>query len=83
MQATAKTLPSKESPAIRLQRLVRYGLLPAVAFALAADTQLFDASKECRGGAFSSGFSRGFDLRRCNLTVKAIGADLKISVPLP
>jgi hypothetical protein len=61
---------------------VRYGLLPALAVALAADTQLFDASKECKG-AFSSAFSAGFDVHRCKIAVRAIGADFKFSIPLP
>jgi hypothetical protein len=76
------SLPLPVSPAIRLSRLVRSGLLAALAFALAADAHLFEASKECRGG-FSSGFSSGFDVHRCKLTIKAVGADLKLSVPLP
>jgi hypothetical protein len=50
--------------------------------ALAADTQLSEASKECQG-AFNSAFSRGFDIHRCKMTIKAIGADFKFSVPLP
>jgi hypothetical protein len=70
------------SPAIGLQRLVRYGLLAALAFALAASAQLFDASRECRGD-FSSAFRIGFDLYRCELTVKAVGSDLRFSIPLP
>jgi hypothetical protein len=80
MKAIARPWP--HSPAIGLRWLVRNGLLPALAFALAADTQLFDASKECKG-AFSSAFSNGFDVRRCKIIVKAIGADYKFSVPLP
>ena len=75
-------LPWAVSPAILLRRLVRYGWLPAFAFALAADTRLFDVQKECRG-SFSSAFSSDFDLRRCKLTIKGVGADFKISVPLP
>jgi hypothetical protein len=78
----AIALPWPVSPAIGLRRLVRNGLLPALAFALAADTQLFEASKECQG-AFNSAFSRGFDIHRCKMTIKAIGADFKFSVPLP
>jgi hypothetical protein len=80
MKAIARPWPL--SPLIVLQRLVRNGLLPALAFALAADTQLFDASKECKG-AFSSAFSNGFDVHRCQLNIKAIGADFKFSIPLP
>lgn len=56
--------------------------MPAVVFALVTATQLFDATKECRG-AFSSGFSAGFDVYRCRLTIKAVGTDLKFSIPLP
>ena len=80
MRAIAATWPI--SPAINLRRLVRAGLL-ALVFALAADAEFFDASRDCRGGAFSSGLSRGFDVQRCSLTLKAVGADFKISVPLP
>ena len=70
------------SPAAGLRALMRKGLLPALAFSLAADTQLFDASRECRG-AFSSAFSSGFDVHRCNLTIEAVGTDFKFRVPLP
>jgi hypothetical protein len=59
---------------------VRCGLLAALAFALAASAQLFDISRECRGD-FSSAFSSGFDLHRCELTVKAVGSDLRFSIP--
>jgi hypothetical protein len=78
----AIAVPWPISPLIVFRWLVRNGLLPALAFALAADTQLFEASKECQG-AFSSAFSRGFDVHRCKMTIKAIGADFKFSVPLP
>jgi hypothetical protein len=75
-------VPLPISPAIRLRRLVRHGLLPALAFALAADSQLVDISKECRG-AFSSGFSAGFDVHRCKMTIQGVGTNLKISIPMP
>jgi hypothetical protein len=80
MKAIALTSPI--SPAIGLRRLVRYGWLPALAFALAADAQLFDTSKECRG-SFSSAFSRDFDIHRCKITIKAMAADFKFSIPFP
>jgi len=76
------TLPWPVSPAVGFRALVRKGLLPALALALALAAQLFDASRECRG-AFSSAFSAGFDVHRCNLTIKAVGTDFKFSVPLP
>jgi hypothetical protein len=80
MKAIALTRPI--CPAIALRWLVRYGWLPALAIALAADIQLFDASKECRG-TFSSAFSRDFDIHRCKITIKAIATDFKFSIPLP
>jgi hypothetical protein len=70
------------SPAIVLRRFVRSGLLAALAFALAADAQLFEASKDCRG-SFSRDFSNGFDLYRCDLVVRKIGSEFEIRVPLP
>jgi hypothetical protein len=69
------------SPAILLW-LVWLALLPAIAVALTGTARLFDASRECQG-AFSSDFSRDFDVHRCKLTIKAIGADFKFSVPFP
>ena len=61
-----------------VSRLIRLGLLSALVFALSA----VEASRDCHGGAFSAGFSSGFDTHRCNLVVK-IGTDFKFSVPLP
>jgi hypothetical protein len=58
------------------------GVLAALVFAFVGDAQLFDASRDCRG-AFSSGFSSGFDVHRCKLTVKAVGSDFKLTIPLP
>jgi hypothetical protein len=65
-------------PAIPLTvvwRLIRVGLLPALVFALSADVQQFEASRDCRG-AF-------FDTHRCDLVLRKIGTDVKIRVPLP
>jgi hypothetical protein len=42
----------------------------------------FDAVKECRGGAFSAGFSRGFDGRRCDIVIRRFGRGVG-HVPLP
>jgi hypothetical protein len=80
MNAIALGRPALPLSAVR--RLVWLGLLAAFVFALSADVQQFEASKECQG-AFNSAFSRGFDIHRCKMTIKAIGADFKFSVPLP
>jgi hypothetical protein len=71
-----------DRPVDRWRRLVRVGWIPALVFALSGDVMQFEASRECRGGAFSSGFSAGFDVRRCNVVVRRFGDDL-FKVPLP
>jgi hypothetical protein len=63
---------------------VRLGLIFGVALVVAAVIALpqFSASKECRGGAFSSGFGAGLEVRRCAVVVKRFGDDL-LRIPLP
>jgi hypothetical protein len=39
-----------------------------------------DAARECQGGAFSSAFGKGFDVRRCDLVISVGG--LKLRAPL-
>jgi hypothetical protein len=69
-------------PIVRWLRLIRLGLLPALAVALAVAVWPFEASRDCRG-SFSPGFSSDFDRHRCDLVVRKIGTDAKIRVPLP
>jgi hypothetical protein len=66
-------------PADITRRLVRGGLMAALVFALSADVMQFEASRECRGGAFGG----GFDVRRCSVTLRRIGGDAEIRIPLP
>jgi hypothetical protein len=80
---TTIPLPRHESLAELIRRLIRDGLIPALVLALYLVQVQFEASKECRGGAFSAGFSRGFDVRRCDLVVRRIGDDVGIRIPLP
>jgi hypothetical protein len=75
-------LPRPLVPLTVVWSLIRLGVLAALVFALVGDAQLLDASREC-WGAFSSGFSNGFDVHRCKLTVKAVGSDFMFSIPLP
>jgi hypothetical protein len=63
-----------------IRRLVRSGLMSGLVLALSLCVLQFEASKECRGGGFSAGFSRGFDVRRCDLVV---GGDVGFRIPLP
>jgi hypothetical protein len=43
----------------------------------------FPASKECRGGAFSSDFSAGFDVRRCDVVVRRFGREIGLRFAAP
>lgn len=49
---------------------------------LASDVPQLEAKKECKDGAFSSGFSSGFDVRHCDLVVKKAGDEV-MRFPLP
>jgi hypothetical protein len=67
-------------PADLVRRMVLAGL-SALVVGLAVELPRFDA-KECRGGAFSSGFSIDFDVRRCDLVIHKTGREIA-RVPLP
>ncbi len=61
---------------------IRAGLMTALVFALYADVPQFEASRECRGGAFSAGRMASM-CAAANLVVRRIGSDLGVRVPLP
>ena len=69
-------------PADLSRRMFLAGLIPAVAATLVAELPQFDAEKECKGGAFSSGFSSGFDVGHCDVVVRKTGREI-FRVPLP
>jgi hypothetical protein len=69
-------------PADLIRHLVRTGLMAALVFALSADVMQFQGRKECRGSDFSSGFSRDFDVGRCDFVVKRIGGAFEMHFPL-
>jgi hypothetical protein len=62
---------------------VRAGLMSGLVFALYLVVVQFEVAKECRGGAFSAGFSSGFDVPRCAMVIRKIGSDGGIRIPLP
>ena len=72
-----------ERPADLSRRLVRAGLMSGLAITVYLVLVQFEASKECHGGAFSAGFSRGFDVRRCSVVIGNVVSDLKVRIPLP
>jgi hypothetical protein len=63
-------------PADLVRWLVRAGVMSALVLALYVALAQFSASRECRGGAFSSAFSRGFDVRRCDLVISRFGSEI-------
>ena len=69
-------------PADLSRRMFLAGLIPAVAATLVAELPQFDAEKECKGGAFSSGFSSGFDVGHCDVVVRKTGREI-FRVPMP
>ncbi len=70
-------------PVDLIRPLVCAGLMGGLVLALSVGLPQFEVSKECRGGAFSAGFSRGFDVRRCDLVIRRFGRDIGLRVPLP
>ncbi|MES5485937.1 hypothetical protein QMZ05_24555 [Bradyrhizobium sp. INPA03-11B] len=52
--------------------LIALGLIGAFVAVLATDIR-----KECRAGAFSSGFSRGFDVGHCEYVIRALGTEVR------
>jgi hypothetical protein len=79
---TTIDLPSSARPAA-VRQLMRAGLMAALALTSVLAAMQFDVSKECAGGAFSSAFSSGFDVRHCDMVVKRIGGDEIVKIPLP
>jgi hypothetical protein len=58
-------------------------LIVALVAAIAATTLQFRINRDCKSGAFSSGFSGGFDTRRCGIAVEHVPTGSKITIPLP
>jgi hypothetical protein len=70
-------------PADFLRRLVVVGLLLAIVVAgVVAALETFKISRDC-GGAFSRGFSAGFDRYHCELVFRSIKGGYQTKVPLP
>jgi len=83
VNVTAIDLPGFRQPAGLTRRLVFLGLIPALAAAALVALWPYEAKKECRAGAFSSGFSNGFDVRHCDLVVRRVGGDEIVRISLP
>ncbi len=58
-------------------------LFAALVSAVAATTIQIHINRDCKGGAFSSGFSSDFDIRRCGISIEHVPTGAKITIPLP
>jgi hypothetical protein len=70
-------------PIAWLRWAVWSGLLAAVIGAVVATSVRFDINRDCKGGSFSSGFSGGFDIRRCGVDIEYLPTGERITIPLP
>ena len=80
---SAISFPIYRRPADLIRWLVRAGVMSGMVFGLYIVLAQFSASKECHGGAFSAAFSKGFDVRGCDLVVRRFGRDIGIRISLP
>jgi hypothetical protein len=79
----AQTIAIKPSAAGRFRLIIVLGLLAALVIAaVVAIMDTIDVSRRCHGGAFSSGFSAGFDTRRCEIIVRLVKVGVEAMIPL-
>jgi hypothetical protein len=71
----AAAISKGDRPVDWWHRLV-HASLPALVFALSGDVAQFEASKECRGGTFSSGFSILALMGGCDVVARRFGDEL-------
>jgi hypothetical protein len=81
-ERSAPQIQAARSPTAYLRWAIRAGLAWAFVLALALTAIQLDVSRACRGG-FSRGFSRGFDVYRCELVVRKIGTNAQFRISLP
>jgi hypothetical protein len=84
MNEIAFAPPQPRPVGIKRRSVVFGSVVLALAAAHAAGVPQIDVSRKCRGGAFSAGFSNGFDVGTCDLVVRTIGSSAEVvRIPLP
>jgi hypothetical protein len=68
-------------PIDQVRRLVLFGVLAALTYAVSAFGQQLDQSKECKGGGFSAGFSAGFQRHRCETVIRHVPTGFTARIP--
>jgi hypothetical protein len=70
-------------PVAWLRWVVWAGLMLALVGAVGATSIQVHINRDCKAGAFSSGFNSGFDIRRCGISIEHVPTGMKITIPLP
>ena len=79
----AQTIAVKPSAAGLFRWLIVLGLLAALVIAaVVALIDTIEVSRRCQGGGFGSGFSVGFDTRRCEIIVRLVKVGVEAMIPL-
>jgi hypothetical protein len=75
-------LPRLKRPVDLVRLLVRAGFVGGLVLAVYLVLVQFEAKRECRGGAFSAGFGRGFDVQRCDVVIRRFGLEIgRVQLP--
>src|SRR5262245_19217424 len=83
LMSRAQTIAIKASPAGWFRLLIVLGLIAALVIAaVVAVIETIDVSRRCEGGAFSSGFSAGFQTRRCEIIIRLVRVGVEAMIPL-
>jgi hypothetical protein len=69
-------------PQSLLRAMILFGIIFAFEAGILTTVNRFQTHRNCTG-AFSTGFSSGFDRYRCELTIRYVGTPLEITIPAP
>jgi hypothetical protein len=78
-----RTIAIKPSAADWFRLIIVSGLVAALVIAaVVAVIDTIELSRRCQDGAFSSGFSAGYDTRRCEIIVRLAKVGVEVMIPL-
>jgi hypothetical protein len=80
---TINDVPEYVGPFWLTRRLVLAGLIAAFVLAAVLAMSPYEASKECKGGAFSTAFGSAFEAQSCDVVFKFGSAGREVRIPLP
>lgn len=71
----------KPSAAGWFRLLIVFVIGALVVAAVVAIMDTIDVSRRCQGGGFSSGFSAGFQTRRCEIIIRLVKIGIEAMIP--